>query len=290
MFKQLILIATMFLAACTTAAPGEVLLQVNKSADDAHRYNVINGGWVCDACYLTTDFYHIPTVEQRSVWAAVTTEGSKHDESITFNGKDGQPVNVDMAIGFQVNTDEAQIIHMARTYGVDISSVIHGRVRDSVRSAMNSCASTMSVEDIYGEKKTELLQCAHDMVAAEYAPNGLIITRLTLNSEVRLPAQVKEAMANAIAATQNATRVQNEVALTRAEGEKRTTAATAEAEAILTKARAEAEANRVLSASITPELIELRRIEVLRTQAERWNGALPVTLMGDQVPMLYELK
>lgn len=287
---RLLLLALTLLSACATATPGTVLLSVNKAANDDNRYSVIHGGWVCDICRPTVDFYSIPTTEQRVVWAASENEGGKRDESITFNGKDGQPVNVDMAIGYQVSTDDDLIVKLVQTYGLDISSTIHGRVRDSVRSQMNTCAGHMSVEDIYGEKKAELIQCVHDAVSAEYAPNGLVVTRLTLNSEIRLPQAVKEAMTSATAATQNATRVQNEVALTRAEGEKRVTAAQAEAEAILTKAKAEAEANRVISASLSPELIELRRIEVQRAQAEKWNGQLPSTVMGGEVPMLYEWK
>lgn len=270
----------LLLAGCSRLIPGEVAIQVTLNASPENQYHVIHGGWLVPG--VQTDYYTLPTVEQRAVWAASTHEGSKVDESISFNGKDGQPVNVDVGAGYMLSEDDEAIIRMVRTYGRDINAVMHGRVRDSVRSAFNSCASHLSVEQIYGESKDELLTCAHQRVSAEYEPNGLKITRLSLNSEIRLPEQVKVAMAGAIAATQNATRAQNELALAQAEGAKVVATATAQAEATLAQARAQAEANEVLNRSLTPQLIELKRIEVDARRAEKWNGQLPTTTLGGQ--------
>jgi uncharacterized membrane protein YqiK len=58
------------------------------------------------------------------------------------------------------------------------------------------------------------------------------------------------------------------------EAEAQKAIAAAEAEALLIKAQAEAEANRILTESITPELLE-------KILAERWDGKLPDTYVGD---------
>ena len=174
-------------------------------------------------------------------------------------------------------------------FGYDFDQTIHTRVRDSVRNGLNMCASTMSVDEIYGSRKEELFKCAEAKVQEEFNPKGLLVTRLTLNSEVRLPKQVQEAMEASTAATQNAQRVEREVASAEAEGKKRIATARAEAEAQLAEATAQAEANRIISSSITPQLLELRRLEIEATKAGRWDGKLPVVAGGEGTSMLLDV-
>jgi regulator of protease activity HflC (stomatin/prohibitin superfamily) len=272
----------------STVTPGtvEVGVETCGNVPELQRYTVVHGGRITSSpCY---DYYQIPTREQRQVWSASTHEGAEQDESISFAGIDGQSLNVDVSIGYKVADEDKDIIQMVRTYGTDLASTIHTRVRDSVRNDLNMCAADLklSVHDIYGEKKGDLFTCAEQRVQSEYQPNGLIITRVTLNSEVRLPEQVKQAMERAQAATQDADRANREVESIRAEGEKRRVAAEADAAATLTKAHAEAEANQIISSSVTPAVLELRRLEVQRTQAEKWNGQLPSTVLGSEPVMM----
>ena len=62
----------------------------------------------------------------------------------------------------------------------------------------------------------------------------------------------------------------------KAETEKKTavTNAEAEAEALKIRAEAEAEANRTIAASLTPEIIENKKLE-------KWNGELPKVTGGN---------
>lgn len=273
------------LTACSTVPPGHVVLADRVIASDpTQRFSVIHGGryWAG----INTNYYELPAMEQRSVWTQSETEGSPNDESITFAGRDGQAVNCDVAIGFSLSPDDASIIQMVQTFGADLNLTIDGRVRDSVRSALNMCASTFTVEQIYGEQKGPLFDCALKKVQEEYGPKGLNVVRLTLNSEIRLPERVKTAMEAANAATQQAIQVRNEVEKTRAEGEKRIAEAQAAAEAVRLKAEAEAKANNLLSQSLTPAVLESRRLEVQQQIAEKWNGQLPNTMLGEGVPLL----
>lgn len=51
------------------------------------------------------------------------------------------------------------------------------------------------------------------------------------------------------------------------------------------KAETEAIAQRLLADSVDSRVLELRKLEVQRIQAEKWDGKLPTTIMGDAVPM-----
>jgi regulator of protease activity HflC (stomatin/prohibitin superfamily) len=283
----LLLLGLGALTGCNSVPPGHVVMAVDLStSDDASRYSIIHGGRYWPGVSPNTDYYEIPVMEQRSVWSATPGEGHPIDESISFAGVDGQVVNVDIGLGYQLNPDDAAIEGMVRKYGPVLHTTIDGRVRDTVRNSLNICAGTYTVEQIYGADKGELLNCALEKTNAEYEPNGLKITRLTLNSEVRLPPKIKVAMESANAATQQANQASNEVAVATAEGQKRVAAATADAQSITVTAQAQAEANRILAASITPELIKLKEIEVQRAQAEKWNGVLPTTVMGGATPFV----
>lgn len=52
------------------------------------------------------------------------------------------------------------------------------------------------------------------------------------------------------------------------------------------KAETEAMAQRVLSESVDPRVLKLRELEIEKIKAERWNGTLPQTIMGAEVPMI----
>ena len=77
-----------------------------------------------------------------------------------------------------------------------------------------------------------------------------------------------EAINRKTVAKQNAQRVENEVAQTRAEAEKAIAKAEGEAKAITIKASAQADANRILASSISPTLVDY-------IKANKWNGRVP---------------
>lgn len=79
------------------------------------------------------------------------------------------------------------------------------------------------------------------------------------------------------------------VAIAEAEANARKALADGEAYANLTIAKAQAEALRVQNAALAQnkDVLELRRIEVEKTKAERWNGALPSAMFaGAPIPFL----
>ncbi len=286
--RNLLLTLALTLTGCATVTPGTVVLEV--PVCDGSAPKVLRQGRYWPVFSYCTDYYPIDSREQRQVWTNADGEGNKDiDESITFAGKDGQRLNVDVGIGFSIATKDEDIVMMTRTFGYDVAGTIHTRVRDSVRNALNMCASHMSVDDIYGVKKEELFACAEQKVQSEYNDRGLVITRLALNSEVRLPPQVQEAMEAATAATQHAQRVEREVAATEAEGKKTVAAARAQAEARLAGAEAEAESNRIISDSITPSLLKMKQMDIEMKKAEKWDGSLPKVSGGGDTSLILDM-
>jgi regulator of protease activity HflC (stomatin/prohibitin superfamily) len=91
------------------------------------------------------------------------------------------------------------------------------------------------------------------------------------------PAYNDAIQAKSIAAqTQAKASIENQTAIARAEADKKVALLKAEAEAeqLRIAAQAQAEANRVIQDSLTPELIELKKIEA-------WDGKLPTVVGSD---------
>lgn len=84
--------------------------------------------------------------------------------------------------------------------------------------------------------------------------------------------EIIDALNAKVEATQIAIQRENEVRTAEAEAQKKIAEARGKAESILLEAKAQAETNRLLSQSITANLIEVKRIE-------KWDGKYP-TVMG----------
>jgi hypothetical protein len=76
-------------------------------------------------------------------------------------------------------------------------------------------------------------------------------------------------------AIQEAERARNELAMTQAEAAKKIAEAEGDAQSAINRAKGEAESNRIRLASLTPQMLELRKLENQRALIEKWNGQLP---------------
>ena len=94
-----------------------------------------------------------------------------------------------------------------------------------------------------------------------------------LSPGIQYPKSYEEAINQKNKAVQDQMRVENEVAVANAEAEKKVAVARGNAEALKIKADAEAYYNRVVSASLSSNLVQLKALE-------KWNGETPVVAGG----------
>jgi len=105
----------------------------------------------------------------------------------------------------------------------------------------------------------------------------------------RVPAVIATAITAKAQAIQQAERARNELATTQAEAAKKIAEAEGDAKSLVTRAQGEADANRIRQNSLTPQLLELRRIENIRAQIDKWNGQLPTVQTGQGGGMILQL-
>jgi regulator of protease activity HflC (stomatin/prohibitin superfamily) len=238
---------------------------------------------------LTEQIVQFPTSVQNVVWTQTHTEGSPHDDSITFSSKEGASVNADIGIAFHIDPQMAPKLY-ARFRQPNLAILANTYIRNTVREAFNEVASLMPVQDVYGSGKNKLLADVTKKVRDTLLPEGIVIDQLTINGTLRLPENVVTSINRALEATQNAIQAENRVRQIKAEAEQAITSATGaaeaarhkatgEADAILIRARAEAKANEIIRLSVSPTVLAYR-------QLEKWDGRLPLYHGAGQLPLM----
>jgi len=248
----------------------------------------IRTGWVFYSP-LRTQIIEFPTFVQTVKWTRDTSEGHPLNEEMSFNSKEGMQIYSDVSLSYAI--DPARVPDFYVKYRVnDLSNFTHGILRDIVRNSLNEVASMYTVEDIYGVRKTEFLKKVQDMIQVRMTPVGVGIQQFGFIGAPRVPEVIAQSITAKARAIQEAERARNELAMTQAEAAKKIAEAEGDAQSAVNRAKGEAEANRIRLASLTPQMLELRRLENQRALIEKWNGQLPtVESAGNGSGLLLQL-
>jgi regulator of protease activity HflC (stomatin/prohibitin superfamily) len=155
----------------------------------------------------------------------------------------------------------------------DLDLFTHGILRDIGRNSLNEVASTYNVEDIYGDHKTEFIHKVERLIEQRVAPVGVGVQQFGFIGAPHVPAVIATAITAKAQAIQQAERARNELATTQAEAAKKIAEAEGDAKSVVTRAQGEADANRIRQNSLTPQLLELRRIENNKEMIDKWTGS-----------------
>lgn len=208
------------------------------------------------------ELFLFPTFLQNYTW----TQNSVNDESITMQTSEGLSINTDAGITYNIQPEN--VVKVFQKYRLGIDEITNTFLRNMVRDAMNKVSSTMTVEDIYGAKKEDFISQVNQIVKQEAANDGIDVDKIYLIGSFRLPEAVVQSINAKIQATQNAMKVENEVATAKAEAQK-----------IIVEAQARAQANKIVSQSLTPELVQYNAIM-------KWDGRLPSVTGTSAIPMI----
>ena len=214
-----------------------------------------------------SELYLFPTFLQNYSW--------KDEQAITMQTSEGLSIRTDAGITYSIQPDN--VVKVFTKYRLGIDEITNTFLHNQVRDAMNEVSSTMTVEQIYGAEKEQFIQRVNDIVRREAASNGIDVEKIYLVGSFELPDSVIHAINAKIQASQNAMKVENEVATAKAEAQKTVVDAQARAQQILINAESQAKANRILADSLTPEFVQYQAIL-------KWNGALP-TYTGATQPI-----
>jgi regulator of protease activity HflC (stomatin/prohibitin superfamily) len=260
-FAKLALLGTLTLTtvACDYVEPGQVGVKVTTSGGDRGvQRNLLDPGrhWIG----FTERLYTFPTFVQNYVWDAANTSQSPTNESIDIQSREGANINGDF--GVQYVFDRNRIPDIFQRYRMGAMEITRQTLRNEVRDALVSAASTRRIEDIIGDGKNAFMDEVLKAVQTRMNPHGIMVDNIYAVGQFRLDARVVEAINRRISAGQETEQRRQQVETARQEAERQRI-----------EAEGQAAANRIVAASVTPELVQYMA-------AQKWNGQLPQATSG----------
>lgn len=282
-----VLAFVLIFAAWRTIEPGYVGIVFDKvSRRVAAR--ALDPGWQFINPF-TQSIQQYPVTIQTYSMVQRSGEGSAEtDDSIKVQSSEGQQVNLDVVIQYQVIKEEAG--DLFQDWGGAPISVVEERVvRQYTRSQVPLVASRYGWEEITSSKREQITNEVAARLSEEFRRRHLRLISFGIR-EVHLPQQLQQALDQKIQAQQQAERQRYELeqAQVRAQQDKvtaegqanaRRAQAQGEADAIRIQAEAQAQANRLLAESLTPEVIRY-------LQMQKWDGKLPVFNGSTAMPLI----
>jgi regulator of protease activity HflC (stomatin/prohibitin superfamily) len=262
--RRLIMIAALLgvlgtTAACDYIEPGHVGVKVTTAGGERGvQRTLLEPGrhWIG----FTERMYVFPTFVQNYVWDAQVTPQSPGNESIDFQSREGANINADF--GVQYSFERSKIPDIFARYRMGAAEITRQTLRNEVRDALVSAASTRRIEDLIGEGKNAFLDEVLAVVKQRMNPHGILVDNVYAVGQFRLAQTTMDAINRRIASAQETEQRRQQVETARQEAERQRV-----------EAEGQAAANRIVAASITPELVQYMA-------AQKWNGVLPSATSG----------
>lgn len=194
---------------------------------------------------------------------------------------DGIGFYVGMSCSAQINEEDATKF-LYRFNNTPLETIIDREIKTMVKDEFNRQASKYNSSELH-TNKAAIINAVKDSVTEYFKEFGITITVLGANEGFSFENEtIQEAIDRKFASEQELVTQQNinDVTLAKAQAEADAAKIKAEADAEVLKiaADAEAEANKKISESLTPELID-------KIKYERWDGVLP-QVQGDATPII----
>ena len=227
---------------------------------------------------------------EQSYLTASKEGDSNGDESFEVPSNDGKGLTVDMTFTYRYDADRVADT-FTRFKGQSGKDVKDSFIKPNIMSWTKEVTAKYSVIDLLGDKRATLNSELTDYLKQKFEPYGIVIesvslinidpdeeTRSAVQKKVNAQQDLELAKIEQQTANVNAEK-EKEVAITKANQEKET--AQINAEAKLIEAQAQADANRLISQSLTPELIR-------QQMYDKWDGKLPTVQAGNDSSVIVD--
>jgi len=237
---------------CTTVAPGTVGIAVGWNGVDD---NIRHPGMVV---YNPITTSILPMSTQTEVYEMAG------QDSIHVLTQDQLSVDLEVTVSFHLNeTDAVQVYTL---YSADYAGrIIHPIVRTAVRDAASQ-STALALVGHRDELQARMESMVHDQIVSTLSSRGLPADSFVVENVLLRNIDLPQSLDDSIAAVQQqhqATQRQLELQATAtAEAESARIRAEGAARAAVAAAQGQADANRLLAQSLTPAVLESRRIEL----------------------------
>ncbi|EGO64426.1 prohibitin family protein [Acetonema longum] len=208
--------------------------------------------------------FKIPFVQQI---IPIDVRVGKAQSDQTASSKDLQTVNTTVAVNFHLVPEEVNKLY--QNVGLAYEDRI---VAPAIGEAVKAVTAQYTAEELIS-KRSEVSAKVKETLAAKLSTYFMALDEINI-TEFKFSAEYNNAIEQKQIAEQNALKARLD--LQRIE---------VEAQQAIERAKAEAESLRLQKQEVTPELIELRKIEAQMKAIEKWDGKLP-TVTGGANPFI----
>lgn len=186
----------------------------------------------------------------------------KLEENADSASKDLQDVQVAVAINYHISPELSPRLY--QEVGMAYEDTV---IRPAIQDAVKATTALFNAENQLA-KRAEIRAAVKENLRERLEPFHIIVDDVSITN-FQFSAQFDAAIESKQVAEQDAQKAQNELIKVKLEAEQR-----------IAFSQAEAEALRLQKNEITPELLQLRQIDVEKIKWENWNGALPTTMIS----------
>lgn len=228
-------------------------------------FKTFGGGVVTDQVYgegfhIIAPWNHVVVYEVRQ---------QQVQEKMAVLSSNGLEISIDVSIWYQPEYENLGFLHQEKGL-----SYVDRVVRPSVRSATRSVIGRYTPEEIYSTKRdaiqTEIQEETEKVLNTQFVQLNEVLVR-----DITLPTTIKQAIENKLK--------QEQASL---EYEFKLQKQTKEAERVVIEAKGKAEANRILSASLTDNILKEKGIEATLELSKSDNAKVVVVGNSDGLPLI----
>lgn len=213
--------------------------------------------------------FKIPYIEKITLMDCRT---QKVEYSMETSSKDLQKItNFSIAVNYNITKDTANKLY--REVGVDYKSII---VEPAIKEAIKSVTANYTAEELI-TKRNEVSAMATEQIFNKLNDKGISVTSVNI-LDLSFSKEFDEAIEKKQIVEQQTQQAKYELEKAKVENEKK-----------IENAKAEAEVMKQQNQEITENTLRLKELEIKQKMIEKWNGAYPTTMLGNDVSALFNV-
>jgi regulator of protease activity HflC (stomatin/prohibitin superfamily) len=253
-----ILVVTLLCVACCTVRVPVGYEGVVYSMNGGVQNEVLTQGW-----HVISPTKHVKLFtisNEQLILTKDKREGSKSNEAFKVSTSDDASISISFQMSYRFITDDL-IDTYKKFKGMDGEDIVNDRVKTVLKSKVSEVTTDFSMMDIYSGNRSEINNAITDYLNTKFKDAyGIEVLDASI-IDVHPDKKLKESIDNRVTALQKKQQAKVEQETVKVEAETKLIKAQNEAAVQITEAEAEAKANKILAASITQELIDMKTAE-----------------------------
>jgi len=254
MKKLSMLSLSLFLVACSQVETGEVGVKTSF-------------GKVDNTALTPGLYWYLPGVSKINI---LSTRVQTVEADSQAASKDLQNVQTQLTLNYHLGTQDP-VSHFVRL-GADQTTIENNIVKPAMSEAFKAIVAQYNAEELI-TKRDAVSTNITDLLNKKLKQYDLYVDSISVTN-FKFSDAYAQAIEQKQVAEQNANKAKNDLQRITVEAQQR-----------VVEAQADAQAMSLRKQAVTPELIQLKQLEIQAQMITKWNGQLPTYAMGNSSPM-----